>query len=245
MPRQVAYKYLEVYGAEADDIIATLVKNKKEPIMIVSGDKDFIQLHRWGDTAQWSPVQSKWVRGNPDKYLREHILKGDRGDGIPNILSKDDTFVNRGRQTPLRQKKIDEILADLDEGELLYAASWYGGYCRNQQLIDLEQIPSEIRQDVVNQYRNAKSGDRSKMFNYFIDKGLSILMQSIKEFIPTDHKVKYLQSLVDVGFDTLDVGSFVSSKVIPQLSDTSEVIERINLTNKTKLLSLLQIKEAP
>ena len=67
-------------------------------------------------------------------------------------------------------------------------------------------------------------------------------MQSIKEFIPTDHKVRYLQSLVDVGFDTLDIGSFVSSKVIPQLSDTSEVIERINLTNKTKLLVIIANK---
>ena len=67
-------------------------------------------------------------------------------------------------------------------------------------------------------------------------------MQSIKEFIPTDHKVKYLQSLVDVGFDTLDIGSFVSSKVIPQLSDTSEVIERINLTNNTKLLVIIANK---
>ena len=185
------YKVIQIERAEADDIIGTIVKYHAspleggfefEPTVIVSGDKDFIQLHKWGDTAQWSPVQSKWVRGNPDKYLREHILKGDRGDGIPNILSKDDTFVNGGRQTPLRQKKIDEILADLDEGELLYAASWYSGYCRNEQLIDLEMIPSEIRQQVISEYRNARSGDRSKMFNYFIDKGLSILMQSIKEF---------------------------------------------------------------
>jgi 5'-3' exonuclease len=126
------YKVLQIETAEADDIIATLIKFHAspleggfdfEPCVIVSGDKDFIQLHRWGDVSQWSPVQSKWVRGNPDKYLREHILKGDRGDGIPNVLSKDDVFVSGSRQTPLRQKKIEEILADLDEGELLYAAN--------------------------------------------------------------------------------------------------------------------------
>ena len=185
------YRVLQIQRAEADDIIATLVKYHAatleggaypEPCVIISGDKDFIQLHKWGETSQWSPVQSKWVRGNPDKYLREHILKGDRGDGIPNILSKDDTFVNGGRQTPLRQKKIDEILADIDEGELLYAASWHSAYCRNEQLIDLTMIPSEIKNKVVDDYRAASSGDRSKIFNYFMEKGLSGLMQSIKEF---------------------------------------------------------------
>jgi hypothetical protein len=185
------YRVLQIERAEADDIIATLVKYHAatleggaypEPCVIISGDKDFIQLHKWGETSQWSPVQSKWVRGNPDKYLREHILKGDRGDGIPNILSKDDTFVNGGRQTPLRQKKIDEILADIDEGELLYAASWHAAYCRNEQLIDLTMIPSEIKNKVVDDYRAASSGDRSKIFNYFMEKGLSGLMQSIKEF---------------------------------------------------------------
>jgi len=67
-------------------------------------------------------------------------------------------------------------------------------------------------------------------------------MQSIKEFIPTDYKLKYLQSLVDVGFDTIDIGSFVSSKVIPQLSDSAEVIDRINLTNNTKLLVIIANK---
>ena len=151
------YKVVQVDRAEADDIIYVLVKYHSspleggfeyEPCIIISGDKDFIQLHRYGDTSQWSPVQSKWVRGNPDKYLREHILKGDRGDGIPNVMSKDDVFVTSGRQTPLRQKKIDEINQELEDGELLYAASWYAGYCRNEQLIDLTKLPEEIKTNV-------------------------------------------------------------------------------------------------
>lgn len=185
------YKVIQIERAEADDIIATLVKYHAspleggfdyEPSVIVSGDKDFIQLHKWGETSQWSPVQSKWVRGNPDKYLREHILKGDRGDGIPNILTADDVFVKGQRQTPLRQKRIDEILEDLDEGELLYAASWYAGYCRNEQLIDLSMIPTEIKHAIVQQYRDQSTADRSKMFPYFVKNRLSLLMESISEF---------------------------------------------------------------
>lgn len=185
------YKVLQVETAEADDIIASLVKYHAspleggfefEPCVIVSGDKDFIQLHKWGDTSQWSPVQSKWVRGNPDKYLEEHILKGDRGDGIPNVLSKDDVFVTGGRQTPLRQKKIDEIIADLEEGELLYAASWYSAYCRNEQLIDLSMIPTKIKEEVIQQYRDQTYGDRSKLFNYFVEHKLKNLMENIQEF---------------------------------------------------------------
>lgn len=185
------YKVIQVEKAEADDIIATVVKyhaspleggTSFEPCLIVSGDKDFIQLHRYGDTSQWSPIQHKWVRGNPEKYLQEHILKGDRGDGIPNVLSKDDIFVSNGRQTPMRQKKMDDIIADLEEGELLYAASWYAGYCRNKTLIDLSEIPSDIQSQIVDFYSNSNDNDRSKLFNYFIEHRLKHLTEHISEF---------------------------------------------------------------
>ena len=109
-------------------------------------------------------------------------MKGDRGDGIPNVMSKDDVFVTSGRQTPLRQKKIDEINQELEDGELLYAASWYAGYCRNEQLIDLTKLPEEIKTNVVTEYHGQTSGDRSKMFNYFVNNKLKILMEHINEF---------------------------------------------------------------
>ena len=65
-------------------------------------------------------------------------------------------------------------------------------------------------------------------------------MQGIKKFIPTEDKIGYLQNLLKVGFDTLDCGSFVSSKVIPQLKDTGEVIKSLDLTStKTKLLVII------
>ena len=65
-------------------------------------------------------------------------------------------------------------------------------------------------------------------------------MQSVKKFIPTEKKIKYIQSLLDVGFNTIDVGSFVSKKVIPQLSDTGELIDSLDLDGKnTKLLVIV------
>jgi hydroxymethylglutaryl-CoA lyase len=65
-------------------------------------------------------------------------------------------------------------------------------------------------------------------------------MQGIKPFIPTSQKVKYLQSLLRVGFDTLDFGSFVSPKAIPQMQDTAEVISHLDLSKtRTKLLAIV------
>ncbi len=65
-------------------------------------------------------------------------------------------------------------------------------------------------------------------------------MQSIKKFIPTEKKIKYIQSLLDVGFNTIDVGSFVSKKVVPQLADTGELINSLDFEDKnTKLLVIV------
>ena len=82
------YKFLEVYGAEADDIIGTLCSEYSEEIMIISGDKDFIQLQKYPNVKQFSPITKKTVNGkNPGAYLKEHIFKGDSSDGVPNVLS--------------------------------------------------------------------------------------------------------------------------------------------------------------
>lgn len=65
-------------------------------------------------------------------------------------------------------------------------------------------------------------------------------MQGIKQFIPTEQKVQYIQSLLRVGFDTIDFGSFVSPKAIPQMVDTEEVLSRLDLTKTTsKLLAII------
>ena len=174
------YKYLEVYGAEADDIIATLVKNKKEPIMIVSGDKDFIQLQKYSDVNQFSPILKKYVNGyNPDTYIKEHILKGDTSDGVPNVLSPDNTFTDGLRQRPLGRKKIETWL-DIHIDDLPEEVK--RNYQRNDKLINLDNVPEELEKEIMFEFKEAPCGDRSKLLNYFIQSRLKNLTSEIGEF---------------------------------------------------------------
>jgi len=175
------YKYLEVYGAEADDIIATLCKtNQDEKIMIISGDKDFIQLHKYPKVKQYSPILKKYVNGHdPDTYIKEHILKGDTSDGVPNVLSPDNTFVDSIRQRPLSRKKIENWL-DIDIDDLQEEVK--RNYQRNDKLINLDNIPIELEKEILYEFKEAPCGDRSKLLNYFIQSRLKNLTNEIGEF---------------------------------------------------------------
>ena len=182
------YKHVEVYGAEADDVIAALcleLEYDNGKTLILSGDKDFIQLHRFTNVSQYSPITKKMINGHdPYQYLDEHILKGDTSDGIPNVLSPDNTFVDGLRQKPLGKKKIaewtGEILIPVEvaipDGEVKR------NFQRTQQLIDLSKAPEEIFLACIREYQNAPDGDRSKLLNYFTKKRLRNLTESIGEF---------------------------------------------------------------
>jgi len=175
------YKYLEVYGAEADDIIATLCKNNQdEKIMIISGDKDFIQLHKYPNVKQYSPILKKYVNDhNPTTYIKEHILKGDTSDGVPNVLSPDNTFVDSIRQRPLGRKKIETWL-DIHIDDLPEEVK--RNYQRNDKLINLDNIPEELGKEIMFEFKEAPCGDRSKLLNYFIQSRLKNLTNEIGEF---------------------------------------------------------------
>ena len=176
------YKYLEVYGAEADDIIATLCKNfcNDDKIMIVSGDKDFIQLQKYSNVQQYSPILKKYVNGHdPVTYIKEHILKGDTSDGVPNVLSPDNTFVDGLRQRPLGKKKIENWL-DIDIDDLQDEVK--RNYQRNDTLINLDKIPLELETQIMAEFDGAPCGDRSKLLNYFVQSRLKNLMNDIGEF---------------------------------------------------------------
>jgi len=177
------YKHIEVHGAEADDIIATLVKEyPNEKIMIISGDKDFIQLQKYSNVSQYSPILKKHVNGeDPADYIRVHILKGDASDGVPNVLSNDDVFVEGLRQKPLSKKKI-EAWKDGDFNGKIVNDNVIRNYERNKTLIDLECIPSEISANIKTTFQEAKHGDKSKLLTYFIENRLKELTDSIGDF---------------------------------------------------------------
>ena len=142
------YKYMYVENCEADDIIAILVKHAKEKVLIISGDKDFQQLHN-DSVEQWSPNLNKMIDcPEPDMFLKEHILKGDKSDGVPNILSNDDCLDQGIRQTPLRKPVLDKYLRISIEKDDKY----YRNYLRNQTLIDLSFIPDDIESAILEEY---------------------------------------------------------------------------------------------
>ena len=174
------YKVIEVESVEADDIIAVLCKRTNEKVLILSGDKDFIQLHN-DRVKQYNPVLNKFVgQGeNPSLYIREHILKGDRSDGIPNVLSDDNVFIEGRRQRPLSKKKIEawcnEIVPTFNEEE-------QKNYDRNRKLIDLSCLPKDIEDKINNEFNDVKVATRDKILGYFINKKLKTLIESIDEF---------------------------------------------------------------
>ena len=182
------YKVIEIETAEADDIIATLVNrlqrrtgpNHAKKVLILSGDKDFIQLHN-DNVRQYNPVLSKFVgKGEtPSIYIKEHILKGDRSDGVPNVLSDDNVFVEGRRQRPLSKKKIE---AWVNEVFMTFTEEEQKNYSRNRKLIDLSCIPPELEAKIMNEFNDVKVASRDKILNYFITKKLKTLIEVIDEF---------------------------------------------------------------
>ena len=177
------YAVISVDQAEADDIIGVLAKNyyRNEKVMIVSSDKDFLQLQKYYNVEQYSPTQKKLLQSNsPYQYLKEHIMKGDRGDGIPNFLSDDDTYVTDKRSKKILKTKL-EAWKNLDPTEFCNE-KMMRGWKRNQQLVDLSHTPQDIKQKIVDQYDTYEYNQRDKLLNYFIQNKLRNLIEHIGDF---------------------------------------------------------------
>ena len=174
------YKLIQVEKAEADDVIAILVGLINERSLILSSDKDFVQLHQF-NVRQYSPIQKKFVEGDPKWSLHEKIIKGDVGDGVPNIMSDDNVFVDEGRrQKPITKKKVDawyELKPDM------YCSSeMLRNYNRNKQLVDLGEVPESIRINITKRFETTTVGDRKRLLTYFINHRLKNLTESLSEF---------------------------------------------------------------
>ena len=182
------YKVIHMEGVEADDIIASLVMETQEfgqdePVMIISSDKDFIQLQKFKNVKQFSPIQKKIVTDkNPRTYLFNHIMRGDSGDGIPNVLSADDTFISENSQTPLRQTKIDEWLESSDNLKDVMDIDTYRNYQRNKKLIDLSDIPEDVKESIINNFNGQTKTPNMKVLNYLIKKRCNNLIEVVEEF---------------------------------------------------------------
>ena len=183
------YKVMHIDNCEADDIIAVLTKQTQEfgfnePVMIVSADHDFKQLHKYKNVNQFSPMTKKLVTAKQSElhasYI-EHIVKGDAGDGIPNILSKDDVFVTGTRQTTVSAKRLAEFI---ENGEAACRNDEeIRNYARNQTLIDFHFIPGDVQNTIVSDYLNNKpKGDKMSIMNYLIENRCRLLLDELEDF---------------------------------------------------------------
>jgi hypothetical protein len=175
--RYLPYYVIQVQGAEADDVIAVLSRKHHldDKILILSADKDFIQLQQYEAVKQYDPIRNRWiVNDNPVHYLQEHIVRGDRSDGIPNILTCDDAIVNGKTQKKMSKEKIAS-LANMKPEEFtnyIRLRNWK----RNSELIDFSKIPTSIVDNIImtfNKYRTNPSVN----IQYLIDNNIQNLIE--------------------------------------------------------------------
>lgn len=180
------YKVIHIDHCEADDIIGTVIHEYgselnigAEKFLILSGDKDYIQLQNYANVDQYDPIRKRWIRNdNPYQYLKEHILKGDTGDGVPNILSADNCLAVGERQKAMTKKRM-ALYSDgtdhMDEETLRR-------YYRNKMMIDLSEIPQKYQDMIMSEYNQNKDIGRKELFNFFVKKKLKHLITDIQDF---------------------------------------------------------------
>ena len=186
------YPVVQADRAEADDVIATLVKSTQEfgqaePVMIVSSDKDFFQLQRYSNVKQFSPMKRDFAKVDDAAFYKfDHVCRGDSSDGVPNVLSVDDTFTEGIRQKPMRAKKIQEWYTAKDDSQLMdmMGQETYRNYCRNKSVIDLDYIPEDITQDINDKYNSQTNKNKGKVLTYLIEKRCNMLIDSVADFLP-------------------------------------------------------------
>jgi hypothetical protein len=140
-----------------------------------------MQLQKFVNVEQYSPMGKKFLRApNPQDFLREHIIRGDKGDGIPNILSGDDTFVTEQRQKPVSEKKLNTWL--MQEPSAFCDENMLRNYNRNEMLIDLDKIPFEYKKIIIDTYESTTRNSREKLMNYFMKNRMKVLMEHLQEF---------------------------------------------------------------
>ena len=178
------YVVLQVESVEADDIIATVCRNTHDDVLILSADKDFIQLHN-DKVIQFDPIRKKNIKvDRPDLYLKELVIRGDSGDGVPNAMSPDNALVDGIRQKKIMKSKVEEWVK-LSWDQLLKVEELQTGIVRNKKLIDLSEIPDPIVDKILDHYYSQLNEIPKKIniINYFQQHRLASLMENVNDFL--------------------------------------------------------------
>lgn len=189
------YKTIKVDRAEADDIIAVLIKNQvSDKYLIVSNDKDFNQFqYFYKNVDQFMSLSEKFYKVTFNEAVLnyyKHIISGDAVDGIPNIFSDDDAIVNiNKRQNRVTQKRQEEVIKILLNNESLEEKlpDIAANYTRNKTLIDLSKVPDDIEKSIMEAFtfegtNPLKAKDRSQILNYLTQHKLKNLMTNLADF---------------------------------------------------------------
>jgi hypothetical protein len=177
------YKVLDIDTCEADDIIAVLaMKNSStQKVMILSSDKDFAQLQKFPNVEQYSPILKKFIKEPlPAAQLKQLIIRGDKGDGIPNILSADNCIVEGVRQKAITESKIINWMNQAPEE--FCNDEMMRNFKRNEMLIDLTKIPESLKTVILDTYETASGKSKQQFMNYMIANRLKNLLEVIDEF---------------------------------------------------------------
>lgn len=185
------YKFMMVDRCEADDVIAQIAFNTQEfgnyeEVLIISADKDFAQLQVMNNVHQYSPMKKNFIKEeNPRLMLLQHVLKGDSSDGVPNVLSGDDCFVEGRRQSPVNKKFIQAVMdADWPEDSTVWNEEINRNYQRNKKMIDLSELPEDLKQEIINKFENQDpSANKSKVLGYLMENNCKRLIEDLKDFV--------------------------------------------------------------
>ena len=153
-----------------------------QKIVIISSDKDFVQLQKYRNVVQVSPRTRSFVKtDDPVFYLKEKVIRGDRGDGIPNILNEDDIYVVEGyKSTAMTKKRFDALISQTPETctDKIISERW----ARNQKLIDFDYIPKDVEESILEEYAKPIKGSKGKAYEYLIKYQCYQLLQDIDNF---------------------------------------------------------------
>lgn len=177
------FRCVRINRCEADDVIAAIVEKKRpeEPILIISPDRDFVQLQKYPNVKQYSNLQKKWIKPNvsAEYDLKEKVLKGDMGDGVPNVMSDDNVIIDETlRQTPLRKAKLDSLMQDPESLGTTIARR----IIRNRDLIDLNRTPTDLKTEIMNQFNEKSKGSINSLMNLLSKYKMKMLLEALPDF---------------------------------------------------------------
>lgn len=194
LEKNMPYIVMNIDMVEADDHIAVLAKrltNEGHPVVIISSDGDFTQLHKYPGVKQWSPMQKKWVKTKSGDALMDcvtKVVKGDKKDNVASIKVRGDFWLTRvgNERTPSTTAKELEALAlnyyDDSEIKKLLTEEQFKRFKENQILIDMDMIREDIVASIEKRYNEYQIPAKSKVYPYFVKSGLSKLTAHVQDF---------------------------------------------------------------